>query len=122
MLIFSDFCPAVMPCGAPFPLLWISTADYKRSLIDIREKAGGKKISVQLDAALTYGSCWQTVLVPLVMQDFCLMWLGQESQDPCCQSTQVNEYELGHCHYKKECLKERLQCNKKVTQVLKYCI
>lgn len=38
----------------------------------------------------------------------CLMWLGQESQDPCCQSTQVNEYELGHCHYNRECLKERL--------------
>lgn len=43
MLIFSNFCPAVMPWGAPFPLLWISAADYKRSLIDIREKAGAKK-------------------------------------------------------------------------------
>ena len=38
----------------------------------------------------------------------CLMWLGQESQTPCCQSTQVNEYELGHCHYKTECLEGRL--------------
>lgn len=116
------FLPCCHAMGSP-----VSSALDQRSRLQKvshrhKRKGWGKKTSVQLDAALTYGSCWQTVLVPLVMQDFCLMWLGQESQDPCCQSTQVNEYELGHCHYKKECLKEGLQCNKKVTQILKYCI
>lgn len=65
---------------------------------------------MQVGAGYTFGSCWQVVLVPLLMQDFfvCLMWLGQESQAPCCYSTKLMSMNWVIATFKRECLEGRL--------------